>query len=83
MGKADAAAINLAMRKMAVDRFGETAKVRDDGRVIYDIGVYQVKAPAESTGPWDYYRRLATVSGADAFRPINDGGCASAQQASQ
>jgi len=83
VGKADAAAINLAMRKMAVDRFGETAKVRDDGRVIYDIGVYQVKAPAESTGPWDYYRRLATVSGADAFRPINDGGCASAQQASQ
>ena len=33
---------------------------------IYDIGVYQVKAPAESTAPWDYYRRIASVPGADA-----------------
>ena len=79
VGKADAAAINAAMRKMPVDRFGETASVRSDGRVIYDIGVYQVKTPAESKGPWDYYRRLASVPGADAFRPMADGGCASAQ----
>ncbi len=82
-GKGDAAAINAAMRKMPVDRFGSTASVRADGRVIYDIGVYQVKTPAESAAPWDYYRRIASVSGADAFRPIGDGGCATAQQASQ
>ena len=82
-GKADAAAINAAMRKMPVDRFGSTASVRADGRVIYDIGVYQVKTPAESAAPWDYYRRIASISGADAFRPIGDGGCATAQQASQ
>ena len=69
-GKADAAAINAAMRKMPVDRFGSTASVRADGRVVYDIGVYQVKTPAESAAPWDYYRRIASVSGADAFRPI-------------
>jgi branched-chain amino acid transport system substrate-binding protein len=79
VGKADAAAINAAMRKMPVDRFGAAASVRPDGRVIYDIGVYQVKTPAESTGPWDYYRRIASVPGAEAFRPIAAGGCASAQ----
>jgi branched-chain amino acid transport system substrate-binding protein len=82
-GKADAAAVNSAMRKMPVDRFGETATVRDDGRVIYDIGVYQVKTPAESSGAWDYYRPIASVPGAEAFRPIGAGGCASAQQAGQ
>ena len=48
--------------------------------MIYDIGVYQVKTPAESQGPWDYYRRLASVPGAEAFRPVRDGGCAFAQQ---
>jgi branched-chain amino acid transport system substrate-binding protein len=82
-GKADATAVNGAMRKMPVDRFGEPATVRDDGRVIYDIGVYQVKTPAESSGAWDYYRRIASVPGAEAFRPIGAGGCASAQQAGQ
>jgi branched-chain amino acid transport system substrate-binding protein len=79
-GRVDAAAINSAMRKLPVDRFGATASVRADGRVIYDIGVYQVKTPAESQGPWDYYRQLASVPGAEAFRPIRDGGCAFAQQ---
>lgn len=82
-GKADAAAVNAAMRKMPVDRFGSPASVRADGRVVYDIGVYQVKAPGESAVPWDYYRRIASVPGAEAFRPIADGGCASAQPASQ
>jgi branched-chain amino acid transport system substrate-binding protein len=80
VGKADAAAVNAAMRRMPVDRFGATAQVRDDGRVIYDIGVYQVKAPGESTGPWDYYRRIASVSGAEAFRSINAGGCVQVSQ---
>jgi branched-chain amino acid transport system substrate-binding protein len=83
VGKADAGAINAAMRKMPVDRFGSAAGVRADGRVVYDIDVYQVKAPTEGAAPWDYYRRIASVSGADAFRPIADGGCATAQQASQ
>jgi branched-chain amino acid transport system substrate-binding protein len=80
VGKADAAAVNLAMRKMPVDRFGTTAQVRDDGRVVYDISVYEVKAPAESTGPWDYYRRIASVSGGEAFRPIAAGGCVQVSQ---
>lgn len=79
-GRVDAAAINTAMRKLPVDRFGATASVRADGRVIYDIGVYQVKTPVESQGPWDYYRQLASVPGAEAFRLIRDGGCAFAQQ---
>jgi branched-chain amino acid transport system substrate-binding protein len=82
-GTSDAAAVNAAMRKLPVDRFGAPATVRADGRVVYDIGVYQVKTPAESTGPWDYYKLVADMPGADAFRPIGAGGCTFAQQASQ
>jgi branched-chain amino acid transport system substrate-binding protein len=75
-GTTDAAAVNAAMRRLRVDRFGAAATVRDDGRVMYDIGVYEVKAPGDSKGPWDFYRKIATVPAADAFRPVAAGGCA-------
>lgn len=80
-GSSDATAVNQAMRRLPVDRFGMPATVRADGRVVYDIGVYQVKAPADSRVPWDYYRQIASVSGAEVFRPIAAGGCAFAIQA--
>jgi len=80
-GSTDAAAVNLAMRRMPVDRFGTPATIRSDGRVIYDIGVYEVKAPRDSRGPWDFYRQIAAVPGEEAFRPIRAGGCAPALQA--
>jgi branched-chain amino acid transport system substrate-binding protein len=35
----------------------------------------QVKTPAESTRPWDYYKILGTISGDQAFRPMSEGGC--------
>ncbi len=34
-----------------------------------------VKTPADSKGPWDYYNLLAEVPGARRFRPLKDGGC--------
>ena len=53
--------------------------VRADGRKIHPSYLYQVKAPGESRGPWDYYRRLRTIPTEQAFRPITDGGCAMAR----
>jgi len=35
----------------------------------------QVKTPEESNGPWDYYKILSTIPGAQAFRPLDEGGC--------
>jgi branched-chain amino acid transport system substrate-binding protein len=35
-----------------------------------------VKKPSESKGPWDYYKVLGTTPAGEAFRPINQGGCA-------
>jgi branched-chain amino acid transport system substrate-binding protein len=76
VGTTDAAPVNAAMRQLPVDRFGTTAAIRPDGRVVYDMGVYEVKAPAESQARWDYYRKIATVPADQAFRPAAIGGCA-------
>jgi branched-chain amino acid transport system substrate-binding protein len=81
-GSTDAEAVNAAMRKIPVDRFGAKAAIRADGRVVYDLGVYEVKAPAETTGAWDYYRKIATVPGDQAFRPAALGGCGLSAEAS-
>jgi branched-chain amino acid transport system substrate-binding protein len=37
--------------------------------------LFEVKAPAESRGPWDYYRLVATIPGEEAFRPMSEGNC--------
>ena len=49
--------------------------IRADGRAVHDLYLYEVKAPAESKGAYDYYKLIATVPGDQAFRPENDGGC--------
>ncbi len=38
--------------------------------------LFQVKAPDESRQPWDYYRKLRSIPAAQAFRPLDQGGCA-------
>jgi branched-chain amino acid transport system substrate-binding protein len=54
--------------------FGD-GMVRKDGRVIHNMYLFEVKSPAQSKEPWDYYNLKRTVPAADAFRPINQGGC--------
>jgi branched-chain amino acid transport system substrate-binding protein len=71
----DAAKVNAEMRRLPVDRFGQPAVIQANGRLSYDLGVYRVKAPAESKRPWDYYERIATVPAATAFRAAADSGC--------
>jgi branched-chain amino acid transport system substrate-binding protein len=43
--------------------------------MVHDMYFVQVKTPAESTGPWDYYKILSTIPGDQAFRPLDEGGC--------
>src|SRR5262249_52155659 len=71
----DAGMINAEMRRLPVDRFGTPARMQDNGRVVYDLGIYRVKAPAESREPWDYYAPIATVPADTAFRPASAAGC--------
>jgi branched-chain amino acid transport system substrate-binding protein len=58
--------------------FGKGA-VRKDGRVIHDMYLFEVKSPGQSKEPWDYYTHKRTVPAAEAFRPIDKGGCGFAQ----
>ena len=57
------------------DFFSQNGYVREDGRMVHDLYLAQVKSPEESKGPWDYYKILATIPGDKAFRPLADGKC--------
>jgi branched-chain amino acid transport system substrate-binding protein len=59
--------------------FGK-GSVRKDGRVIHDMHLFEVKSPEQSQASWDYYTHKRTVPAAEAFRPVNEGGCAFAQE---
>jgi branched-chain amino acid transport system substrate-binding protein len=54
--------------------FGK-GRVRQDGRKIHPMYLFEVKKPSESKGAWDYYKLRATIPAAEAFRPEKDGGC--------
>jgi branched-chain amino acid transport system substrate-binding protein len=52
-----------------------TSTLRIDGRVLHDMYLFQVKAPAASKAPWDYYQLIETIPAKDAFRPLGQGHC--------
>ena len=56
------------------DAFGP-GSIRQDGRKLHPSYLFEVKTPAESRGPWDYYKLVRTVPTEEAWRPIADGGC--------
>jgi branched-chain amino acid transport system substrate-binding protein len=63
------------MREMPVqDAFTENGVLREDGRMVHSMYLFEVKKP-ESKGTWDYYKLLAEVPSDQAFRPLRDGGC--------
>lgn len=69
------------MKEMPIKDFMTKGGIaRADGRVIRDMHLFQVKAPSDSKKPWDYYRKLDTIPGEQAFRPIGEGECSFAKQ---
>jgi branched-chain amino acid transport system substrate-binding protein len=54
--------------------FGK-GRVRQDGRKIHNMYLFEVKKPSESKGAWDYYKLRSTIPQDQAFRPEKDGGC--------
>jgi branched-chain amino acid transport system substrate-binding protein len=55
--------------------FGK-GSIRADGRKIHPAYLFEVKKPAESKGPWDYYKLIGTTPGEQAFRPLSESACA-------
>jgi branched-chain amino acid transport system substrate-binding protein len=72
----DGTKVIAQMKKMPTDDalFGK-GSVRRDGRKIHPAYLVEVKKPAESKGPYDYYKIRATIPADQAFRPEKDGGC--------
>ncbi|MDT0139678.1 MULTISPECIES: ABC transporter substrate-binding protein [Comamonadaceae] len=64
------------MRKTPVnDFFAKNGQIREDGRMVHDMYLFQVKKPSESKAPWDYYHVRATIPGAEAFQPLSASRC--------
>ncbi|HYD69165.1 ABC transporter substrate-binding protein [Azospirillum sp.] len=75
-GTDDSLAVAKAMKELPVnDMFSTNFKIRPDGRVVRDMYLLEVKSPAESKEPWDYYKVVATIPGDEAYRPMAEGGC--------
>ncbi|MGA0597702.1 ABC transporter substrate-binding protein [Enterovirga sp. CN4-39] len=63
------------MKEMPMEFFGQTGPIRADGRFIHDLTLYQVKSPAESKGPWDFYKPVRNIPGKDAFVSLEASEC--------
>ncbi|OPY99206.1 ABC transporter permease [Bradyrhizobium sacchari] len=75
-GTRDTKTVMAKMRELPVqDAFTDNGVLREDGRMVHSMFLFQVKKPEESKGPWDYYKLLAEVPADQAFRPLKDGGC--------
>lgn len=75
-GTDDAKIVMAKMREMPVnDFFAKNGRVREDGRFIHDMYVYEVKKPSESKYAWDYYKLRAVIPGDEAFRPLSESKC--------
>jgi branched-chain amino acid transport system substrate-binding protein len=74
--RADARAVVERMKAMPTDddAFGQ-GLIRLDGRKIHPTFLFEVKAPRDSRGAWDYYNLLATNPAEEAFRPMAEGNC--------
>ncbi|HEV2550195.1 MAG TPA: ABC transporter substrate-binding protein [Stellaceae bacterium] len=76
IGTKDPDKVMEKMRATPINDFmTKNGKLREDGRVIRDFYLFEVKKPSESKGPWDYYKLIQTVPGDQAFRPLDKGDC--------
>ena len=72
----DTTQVMAQMKKTPVnDFFAKNGTIRADGRMVHDMYLLQVKKPAESTTPWDYYNVRATIPAAEAFQPLSASTC--------
>jgi branched-chain amino acid transport system substrate-binding protein len=75
-GTTEAGAVMAKMKATPINDFYNTdVKIREDGRVMHEMYLWQVKPVAESKYKYDFCKKLASISPADAWRPLKDGGC--------
>ena len=75
-GTKDSDAVAKKLKELPVDDvFAQGGKVLQNGRMVHDLYLFEVKKPSESKKPWDYYKQLAIVPGDKAFPSAKDSGC--------
>ena len=75
-GTDETEAVAKKIHEMPVeDFFAKGGKVQPNGRMVHDMYLFEVKKPADSKAPWDYYKQLATIKGSDAFATPKESGC--------
>jgi branched-chain amino acid transport system substrate-binding protein len=75
-GTTDSAAVMKVMKETPInDMFARNGKIREDGRMVHDMYLFEVKKPSESKGRWDVYKLLATVPGNEAFQSLEASRC--------
>ena len=72
----DADKVMAQIKKTPINDFYAKGVVRPDGRMVHDMYLMQVKSPAESTKPWDYYKLVATLPGDQVYTSKADSKCA-------
>ena len=75
-GTTDPDKVMDALRSLKInDSFTSNGYIRKDGVMVHDMYVMEVKTPAESKAPWDYYKVIRKMDGEEAFGPLSDSTC--------
>jgi branched-chain amino acid transport system substrate-binding protein len=75
-GTDDTKAVMEKMRSAPInDFFVKDGKIREDGRMVHAMYLYEVKKPSESQRAWDYYKPVATIPPEQAFQPLSESKC--------
>jgi branched-chain amino acid transport system substrate-binding protein len=75
-GTTDSAAVMKIMKATEInDMFAKNGRIREDGRMVHDMYLFEVKKPSESKGRWDDYKLLATIPGDQAFQSLELSRC--------
>lgn len=75
-GTDETAAVMRAMKATPInDFFARNGRIREDGRMVHDMYLFEVKQPSESSGAWDLYKLVRTIPGDEAFQPIEKSRC--------
>ncbi len=74
-GTKDSEAVAKKLKELPVDDAFAQGKVLENGRMVHDLYLFEVKKPSESKKPWDYYKQLAVVPGDKAFFTAKESGC--------
>jgi branched-chain amino acid transport system substrate-binding protein len=74
-GTAEGKAVADKVRALPVDDFFAKGRVREDGRMMHDMYLVEVKSPAESKAAWDYYKVLRRIPAEEAAQPLSESTC--------